>query len=426
MPEAARREGRRPVNLAFVLDRSGSMGGAKIANAREAVLQGIRSLQREDRFAVVAYDDQIDVVVPTTAATPEARRAALAQVERIDARGSTNLHGGWLRGCEQVTEELAKEAVGRCLLLTDGLANAGMTNHEEIVRQCAGWRDRRATTSTFGVGADFDEMLLGRMADAGGGNFHFIESAVQIADFVASEVGEALTVAAREAVLVVDAGEGAIVESVNDFPCREKGGRFRVQLGSLFAGQSLDAVLRVTFPKGADGAARDVSVRLEDADGALGRPSGSVRFTWALDEANDRQPRDRSVDRRVAALYAARAERDALECNRVCDYAGARHALERCVERIRGYAGDDAAAAGPGRALAEEAGRARGSDGPVRAQVRARERAPDLEEPPPSRLSGPEAGAGCESAGGARPRRPRPAGDRAPRGGRTPTSSTRW
>ena len=341
-PEAPGRRGRLPVNLAFVLDRSGSMEGDKIAHARAAVLHGIRSLRDEDRFAVVAYDDHIDVVVATTSATAAAREAAAHAVARIAARGQTDLEGGWRRGCEQVVEHLSAQAVGRCLLLTDGLANAGVTDHAEIVRCAAAWRDRRVVTTTFGVGADFDETLLRRMADAGGGNFEFIESAVQIADFMASEVGEALAITVREAVLVVEAGEGAVVESLNDFPCRQDGSAWRVEIGSLFGGQSLNPVLRVTLPEGEAGSVREVSVGLEDADGTLGRPSAAVPFTWAGHEENDRQPRDRAVDRRVATLYAARAERDALERNRAHDFAAARGILERCIRRIEGYAGDDA------------------------------------------------------------------------------------
>jgi Ca-activated chloride channel family protein len=340
-PEAPNRPGRLPVNLAFVLDRSGSMGGEKIAHAREAVLQGIGLLRDEDRFAVVAYDDHVQVVVPTTVATAEAREAASRAVARIAPRGSTDLEGGWRRGCEQVLEHLSAEAVGRCLLLTDGLANAGVTDHAEIERRLVEWRGRRVVTSTFGVGAHFDETLLRRMADAGGGSYEFIESAAQIADFMASEVGEALAVTAREAVLVVEAGEGAVVESLNDFRCRKDGSAWRVEIGSLFGGQSRNPVLRVTLPEGEVGAALDVTVRLEDADGVLGRPTAVVRFTGASHEENDRQPRDRTVDRRVAALYAAKAERDALERNRAGDYAAARRILERCVDRIGRYAGDD-------------------------------------------------------------------------------------
>jgi Ca-activated chloride channel family protein len=341
-PDAPTRPGRLPVNLCFVLDRSGSMHGDKIKHAREAILQGIRSLRDQDRFAVVAYDDEIDVVVPTGPATPPARTAAARAVARIEPRRHTDLEGGWRRGCEQVAEQLTAEAVGRCLLLTDGLANAGEKNHDEIVKRCGSWRERRVTTSTFGVGADFDETLLRRMADAGGGNFQFIESAVQIADFMASEVGEALAIAVREVVLVVEAGEGAVVESLNDFPCQKDGTAWRVQVGSLFGGQSLDPVVRITVPAGETGATRDVSVRLEDADGTLGQASASLQFTCATKEQSHAQPRDRSVDRRVAALYAARAERDALERNRAGDFEGAARIMRGCVEHIRRYARDDA------------------------------------------------------------------------------------
>ena len=340
-PDAPTRPGRLPVNLAFVLDRSGSVHGDKIKNAREAVLQGIRSLRDQDRFAVVAYDDEIDVVVPTGPATPEARNAAARAVARIAPRRHTDLEGGWRRGCEQVSEQLTSDAVGRCLLLTDGLANAGVISHDEIVQRCVSWRDRRVMTTTFGVGADFDETLLRRMADAGGGNFQFIESAVQIADFVASEVGEALAIAVREVVLVVEAGEGAVVESLNDFPCRKDGTAWRIQIGSLFGGQSIQPVVGVTFPEGEAGNAHDVTVRLEDADGTLGQPSASLQFTYATKEESHAQPRDRAVDRRVAALYAARAERDALERNRAGDFEGAAQIMKACVEHIRRYARDD-------------------------------------------------------------------------------------
>jgi len=341
-PEAPPREGRLPVNIAFVIDRSGSMHGAKIAHARRAVLQGIRSLRAGDHFAVVAYDEEVELVVPTIEATSEARAAAAAQVDRIESRGSTDLHGGWSAGCEQVAAKLTSETVGRCLLLTDGLANAGVTDHDEIVRQSAGWRDRRVVTTTFGLGAGFDEELLRRTSDAGGGNFQFIESEAQIADCVASEVGEALATTVREGVLVVDAGEGAVVESLNDFPCRQEGAAWRIAFGSLFGGQAITPVLRVTFPEGEPAQARDVTVRVEDQDGALAEGSATARFTWADHAANDAQPRDRVVDRQAATLFVARAERDALERNRRGDYKGAREVIEACAARIRGYAGDDA------------------------------------------------------------------------------------
>jgi Ca-activated chloride channel family protein len=340
-PETPRSSARTPVNLAFVIDRSGSMSGDKIRKAREAAIQGIRTLRPEDRFAVVAFDDHVDVVVPSSLATPEARAAAEERIAGIGDRGSTDLHAGWLAGCEEVGRALRDDAVGRCLLLTDGHANAGVTAPHEILARAAALRQRRVTTSAFGVGQDFDEGLLAGIAEAGGGNFHFVEGASQIPEFIGAEVGETLAVTARDVVLVVEAGEGALVESLNDFPCAQQGEAWRIELGSLYGGQMLDPVVRLILPGGPKGATREVRVRVEDREGALGAPSGAVSFTWAGHAENDAQERDRLVDRRVAFLFAARAGRDALAHNRAGDYEAARRVLKACAERVRRYAGDD-------------------------------------------------------------------------------------
>ncbi len=213
------------------------------------------------------------------------------------------------------------------------------------------------TTTAFGVGADFDETLLRRMAEAGGGNFEFIASAVQIADFVASEVGEALAITAREAVLVVEAGEGATVESLNDFPCRRDGDAWRVEVGPLFSGQSFHPVLRLTFPGGEAGRTRDVTVRREDADGALGK--GERQRDVHLGEPRGERPpapRPRGGPPRGRALRGT-AERDALERNRARDFATARAIVERCLEHIRRYAGDDPEIQAIAESLREKAAR---------------------------------------------------------------------
>ncbi|MDP8904855.1 MAG: VWA domain-containing protein [Chloroflexota bacterium] len=340
-PSAHVERPRPPVNLAFVLDRSGSMAGEKIRLARHAVEQSVARLHPTDRFAVVAYDNEVDVVFPSTPATPEARRTALARLAELDARGSTDLAGGWLRGCEQVGLHLAADGINGCLLLTDGLANVGITDRDELANHAAALLARGVSTTTFGVGADFDEVLLQAMATAGGGNFYYIESGAQIADYVTSEVGEALEVVARDVTLSVTAAESVSVESLSPFPFERHGARTVVNLGSLVAEQVLHVVLRLNFPYGEVGRETGAIVTLADRDGVFEGAVARLAWEYADGPTNDMQPRDRDVDRAVARVFAARARQEATALNRSGNYPAAQAAMAAVANRIRKYADAD-------------------------------------------------------------------------------------
>ena len=230
-PPAAEVPVRPRVNVAFVLDRSGSMAGQKIDLAKDAIREGIERLAATDRFAVVVYDDRIEVVSAGRIADPDARRACMRALRPIDARGTTNLGEGWLRGAEQVASALDSEAVNRVLLLTDGLANVGMTDPAELTRHAVELRARGVATSTFGVGEDFNERLLGAMADAGGGVYRFIGRAEQIPELIRSEVGELLEVTARAVTLRIACPEGFRVEPLSSFACDRSPRESVVHLG---------------------------------------------------------------------------------------------------------------------------------------------------------------------------------------------------
>ena len=140
-PPASEHETRLPVNVGIVLDRSGSMADErKFGLAREAVESSLRMLRVDDRFALVVYDTVIDVLMRSTRATPESKHHALDALRKVGPRGGTDLGGGWLSGCEQVAEFLEDDRVSRCLLLTDGLANQGITDRDELSRHAGGLR----------------------------------------------------------------------------------------------------------------------------------------------------------------------------------------------------------------------------------------------------------------------------------------------
>jgi hypothetical protein len=303
------------------------MGGAKIRLAKQAAEEAIARLHDDDRFAIVVYDDKIDVVVPGTLATPDARRTALERLREIEARGSTNLGEGWLRGAEQVALALSAEGVNRCLLLTDGLANVGITDRDALARHAGELRARGVSTTTFGVGEDFDEVLLQAMASAGGGHFYFIATPASIRDHITSEVGETLEVAARGVTLEISAAEGVRVESLSPYPVREGRGRTEVVLGEFSSEERVEVVLRLNFPYGEIGRTTGALFSLTDRDGVM---RGEAKLSWAYADnaANDHQERDRVVDRAVARIFAARARQEAVGRNRHGDFDGARHLVE--------------------------------------------------------------------------------------------------
>ena len=373
-PPAAQKPTRDPVNLCFVLDRSGSMSGTKLELAKRAIETAVDRLLPSDRFAIVCYDDRIDVVVEGTSASREAKTNAMERLRAIDARGSTDLGGGYLRGAEQVAlgipshadagpgtdplgamqrmawnsaagdETPTQPSINRILLLTDGLANQGITDPEELTRHASELRARGVTTTTFGVGEAFDESLLQSMADAGGGHFYFIGNAQQIQDLIASEVGELLQVVARDVNLVITAPDGLEPRTLSPYGIERRGSRHHVLLGDLVAEQRIEVVLRLKFQYGPVGQELGILVAATDRDGVLlaaGATPVGVGWQYADDATNDEQERDRSVDRAVAKLFAARARQGAVSRNRLGDFREARLELRQVAERIAGYAGRD-------------------------------------------------------------------------------------
>jgi len=339
-PAAPRRRERRPLDIALVLDRSGSMAGSKLQLARKAARQAVETLGSQDSVALITYDDEVTRLVPGARLDAEHRRQLLAAIDGITPGGTTNLSGGWLTGCEEVGRLAREEAVARVLLLSDGLANRGMTDRDELAHHAGELRARGVVTSCLGVGNDFDERLMEGMARAGGGNFYFLERAEQIPDYLLTELGDALEVVARGVALELDGEVGMEIESLDDRRTGRQGMRHRILVGDLVDRQEVELVVKVTFPRrGAEDGAL-LTARIVDRDGALSEPPVTLTWDYASHEANDRQARDRGVDLLVAGRYAARARTAAAEHNRAGNLDAAQRELRATARRIRQYAGD--------------------------------------------------------------------------------------
>ena len=333
---------RLPMNLAFVLDRSGSMGGGKFEFARGATLEGISRLKQQDRFAVVVYDVEVDTVVPSTLASPSAARAAKEALERIGPRGGTDLCSGWLTGCREIAQRMEGDQVARACLFTDGQANHGETDPTLLARHAAELRARGIVTSTFGIGLDFDEHLLRTIADAGGGNARFIESNADFARLLREELGDAADVVHRAAGLHVAASEpGVSLEVIGPWVATRDDRGTRIALGDLVSEERVEFTLRVHIPEGAEGSVVRLEFGLSDREGDLAIAPAAVEWRRAAHAENDRQPRDLGVQRFAAARHADRARERGILANRQRDYGEARRLLNRVADRIAAYAGQD-------------------------------------------------------------------------------------
>jgi Ca-activated chloride channel homolog len=186
-----------PLDLAVVLDRSGSMEGHALVSAKEAICRLIDGLRKHDRLALVAYDDEVEVVFPRSRIDATVMRA---KVKTIESRGCTNLSGGLVAGIQQLGH--GRRAVHRVLLLSDGLANSGITDVDKLRDIAHRVTSAGRTVSTFGLGESFDEDLLTAIADAGGGNYYYIASPEDAPGIFQQELGELGSIAAQN--LTVD------------------------------------------------------------------------------------------------------------------------------------------------------------------------------------------------------------------------------
>ena len=186
---------RRPLNVALVIDRSGSMAGTPLRYALQAAADFVDRLTPDDRLSIVVYDDNVDTLLDAQLVTD---KAAVKQVlANVRAGGLTNLSGGWLRGCELVAQHQTERHVNRVLLLTDGQANAGITQSTILISTAAKKAEEGISTTTLGFGSSFEEDLLIGMARAAGGNFYFIQSLDDAADVFSAELDSLKAVAAQ-------------------------------------------------------------------------------------------------------------------------------------------------------------------------------------------------------------------------------------
>ena len=232
---------RSPLDLALVIDRSSSMSGRPIAAALESAIRIVRGLRDDDRVTIVAFDDHIEVVQSLIAVTD--RDALALRINAIDARGSTNLFGGWEEGVKQLAPFTRKDRIARVILLSDGQANQGLLNEQEIFAQVAKAAGAGITTSTVGLGHGFNESLMTGMASAGEGVANFGQTADDLDEAFEEQFAIISNSFLRQVKVSVQGGSDVQVRLVGEI--LENGAIRSRKLGTLPWDASLVAVVEL-------------------------------------------------------------------------------------------------------------------------------------------------------------------------------------
>jgi Ca-activated chloride channel family protein len=300
---------RAPVNTALVLDRSGSMAGEKLRHAQEAALQALEHLGSQDIVAVIAYDSNVSVLVPATRATDKAEIARA--IRGLRPGSATALYAGVSRGAHEVRKFLGAERVNRVILLSDGLANVGPSAPEMLAELGASLAKEGIAVSTIGLGLDYNEDLMTRLARASDGNHVFVEHPNRLAGIFEREFGELLSVVARDVDVRIECPPGVRPVRVLGRDAEIAGQTVVVRLGHLGARQERYVLLEAEVSPCSAGRRLEIA---QVSVGLTGLRAGRARVTLegraSLTFSASRAEVESSVDRQVMVAVVEQVGND--------------------------------------------------------------------------------------------------------------------
>jgi Ca-activated chloride channel family protein len=250
---AAHSAGRVPTDLVVILDRSGSMAGDKIENARTAIRELVSRLGPEDRFALVDYSSTARLAIGPAAALDSARESWIATVATIAPDGGTNMSSGLDLGLDTIDRMRASGRTSRAILISDGLANQGDATPEGLLRRAGRAARGEYVLTTVGVGADFNEYLMSALADAGTGNYYYVNRDDDLGNVFAREFDAARETVASAVEVQIAPASGVDVVDAAGYPLERANGAVVFRPGALFAGQERRIWVTLSVPNRAAG-----------------------------------------------------------------------------------------------------------------------------------------------------------------------------
>jgi Ca-activated chloride channel family protein len=293
-----------PVNLAIVVDRSGSMKGERIASAIAGAVGAVERMRDGDSVTVVSFDTEAQVVVPPTSLTSSNRPGVEAAIRSIRLGGDTCISCGLQEAMAQLSRvSLSGDHVNRILLLSDGATNHGIVDLAGLRGMAGRMRDKGCSISTIGVDVDFDEKVMAAIANESNGRHHFVANASGLPAVFAQEFDNLVASVARDAELSIELPPGVEVEQVFDRTFRREGNRVVVPFGTFSAKQEKTVLLKLRVPVGREGVQPVADMKLTFRD-LLQRSDSSAAGSLALVVKGDG-----TAQKELDPFVAARLER---------------------------------------------------------------------------------------------------------------------
>jgi len=335
---AAKHEHRTPINAAIVIDRSGSMSGERIAAAKDGARVALKRLSGTDKIALVAYNHGVDVLSPA-APLSESHDRLTEAIDAIHADGTTALYAGVAEGGHQVETYLSEKSVNRVVLLSDGLANVGPSRPSDLAELGRRLAAKGITVSTIGLGLDYNEDLMQRLAAASDGNHVFVERSSDLAEIFDREFGDALSVSARDITITIECKAGFTPKRILGRDGSIEGSKVTLKLNQLQAENERYVVVELAAAdahgEGASDVA-DVRVTYTDLDNgktAEAEAKPSVRFSSNAKEVDDSL--NKPVMSQVTRQIATEQSEKAVELRDKGDIAGARKVLQDNAQYLK-------------------------------------------------------------------------------------------
>ena len=306
-----KKKDKQDLNIALVIDASGSMAGEALECAKKAAAGVVQALTPSSKISIVSFATDVITHLDGVSANASQQKRALDAINELRPRDNTNLGAGWMRGAEclaRVMEDHARMH-NHVILLSDGHANYGVIDPEILGHHAEQLRTRGIATSTVGIGDHYLSEQLQALADHGGGMLHDAQYPHEIIEVVLGELHTVQETVFEDIAVSLQFPAAMKVENISAFPTEMTNSSAVAQLGMLAPQRNRNVIFRVTAPDGRAGSIANFDVtaswvRTGNQERIQGK-SLRKSLTFVHESKNTHQPRKEELSLRVARCWQA-------------------------------------------------------------------------------------------------------------------------